>query len=359
MQIPQQDTLSTNRLSRVFNNTVATYKFYWFISILDIHMNTGAMRISVWDIVIAMISNAWYPIHYFRLSFGKSDSMYVAIKVIQELTGLPYDANKKQIESTLKSQLYKKEIKAALRVFTINVPFRFLRPWIDSSNDKEVVIRSHSFENESLYALYKDKNQDLIIDLNPAWSEYLQEHYSILLDFSYWNLTLFLQTRNPNVPNIPNKLIRPETRKPLNKQRKFWDTVIQASGPIKCIYTNTALTTGNFELDHFIPWSFVTHDLSWNLIPSNPSVNSSKSDKIPDLDFYLPKLSSMHHNALKTYCSLGKSDKNLEDYITLGYTIRELLEMPQHKFQEIYHQTFSPMAQIACNMGFEQWKYQR
>ena len=105
MQIPQQDTLSTNRLSRVFNNTVATYKFYWFISILDIHMNTGAMRISVWDIVIAMISNAWYPIHYFRLSFGKSDSMYVAIKVIQELTGLPYDANKKQIESAKKHGL--------------------------------------------------------------------------------------------------------------------------------------------------------------------------------------------------------------------------------------------------------------
>ncbi len=359
MQIPQQERLSTGRLSRVFNNTVATYKYYWFIAILNIHMSTGAMKISIWDIVISMISNAWYPIHYFRLSFGKSDSMYIAIKNIQKLTGLPYDATKRQIEDTLKAQLHRKEIKAALRVFTINVPFRFLRPWIDSSNDKEVVIRSQTLENGALYALHKHEKEDWIIQLNPVWTEYLQEHYTILLDFSYWNLTLFLQTRNPNVPNIPNKLIRPEARKSLNNQRKFWDTVIQATGHIKCIYTNTNLTIGNFDLDHFIPWSFVTHDLSWNLIPSNPSVNSSKSDKIPDLEFYLPKLSNMHHNALKTYCSLGKGDKALEDYVSLGYTIKELLEMPQHKFQEIYHQTFSPMAQIACNMGFEQWKYQK
>lgn len=357
MQIPQLDSLSTNRLSRVFNNTVATYKYYWLISILNIHMSTGATRISIWDIVISMVANAWYPIHYFRLSFGKSDSMYVAIKTIRELTDLPYDASKKLIEETLRDQLDKKEIKAALRVFTLNVPFRFLSPWINTSENKDVVRRSHSFENGALYALHKDDIEDWIIELNPAWCDYLKQHYSILLDFAYWNLTLFLQTRNPNVPNIPNKLIRPEARKSLNNQRQFWNAVIKASGPIECIYTGAELYAGNFDLDHFIPWSFVTHDLSWNLIPSNPTINSSKSDRIPDLDFYLPKLSCAHHSAIKTYCGLGKSEKALEDYISLGYTVRELLEMPQDKFLEIFHQTFSPMAQIACNMGFEQWQY--
>lgn len=147
MQIPQLDSLSTNRLSRVFNNTVATYKYYWLISILNIHISTGAKRISIWDIVISMVANAWYPVHYFRLSFGKSDSMYMAIKTIRELTDLPYDASKKLIEETLKDQLDKKEIKAVLRVFTLNVSFRFLSPWIHTSENKDVVRRSHSFEN--------------------------------------------------------------------------------------------------------------------------------------------------------------------------------------------------------------------
>ena len=357
MYIPSQEHLSTNRLSRVFNNTVATYKFYWFISILNIYMGSGALRMSIWDIVISMVANAWYPIHYFRLSFGKNDSMYVAIKVIRELTGLPYDASKSEIEETLKAQLYRKEIKSTLKVFTLNVPFRFLRPWIDTSDDREVVVRSQSFENGALYALHKDIREDWIIELNPAWSQYLQEHYSILLDFAYWNLTLFLQTRNPNVPNIPNKLIRPESRKSLGNQRKFWNTVIRASGPVECIYTGQMLHVGAYDLDHFIPWSFVTHDLAWNLMPSNPSVNSSKSDRIPDLDLYLPKLSTAHHKALKTYCSLGECESALEDYVSLGYSIREILGMPQERFGELFHQTFSPMAQIACNMGFEQWSY--
>ena len=357
MQIPQLDSLSTNRLSRVFNNTVATYKYYWLISILNLYVSSGKTRLSIWDVVISMVANAWYPIHYFRLSFGKSDSMYVAIQKIRELTNLPYDASKKQIEDTLKAELHRKEIKSTLRVFTLNVPFRFLRPWIDTSNDNDVVLRSHTFENGALYALYKDEQEEWLIDINPDWCNYLQEHYSILLDFSYWNLTLFLQTRNPNVPNIPNKLIRPEVRKPLHSQRKFWNTIIQATGPIECIYTGQLLNIGEYDLDHFIPWSFVTHDLCWNLMPSNPSVNSSKSDRIPDLDYYLPKLAHVHQEAIKVYCSLGKSEKALEDYVSLGYSVRELLEMPGEKFQEVFHQTFSPMAQIASNMGFEHWLY--
>jgi hypothetical protein len=178
------------------------------------------------------------------------------------------------------------------------------------------------------------------------------------MDFAYWNLTLFLQTRNPNVPNIPNKLIKPESRKSLANQRKFWNTVIQASGPVECIYTGKSLYVGEYDLDHFIPWSFVTHDLAWNLMPSNPSINSSKSDRIPNLEYYLPKLSKAHNEAIKIYCGLGKSEAALEDYVSLGYSVRELLEMPQCKFDEVFHQTFSPMAQIASNMGFEQWLYQ-
>ena len=143
MQIPQQDSLSTNHLSRVFNNTVATYKYYWLISILNIYMSTGSVRISIWDIVISMVASAWYPIHYFRLSFGKSDSMYIAIRAIREITGLPFDASKTLIAETLKNQLHRKDIRSVLKVFTLNVPFRFLRPWIDTSDDKEVV-HTHS-----------------------------------------------------------------------------------------------------------------------------------------------------------------------------------------------------------------------
>lgn len=67
MQIPYSEILTTNRLGRIFTKTVATYKYFWFVSILQIHARTGDLRINVWDIVIRMVANAWYPIHYFSL----------------------------------------------------------------------------------------------------------------------------------------------------------------------------------------------------------------------------------------------------------------------------------------------------
>jgi len=57
MQIPQSDILTTGRLGIVFANTVATYKFLWFVSILQIHVKTGNHRLSVGDIVIRMVAN--------------------------------------------------------------------------------------------------------------------------------------------------------------------------------------------------------------------------------------------------------------------------------------------------------------
>ena len=112
-----------------------------------------------------------------------------------------------------------------------------------------------------------------------------------------------------------------------------------------------------YELDHFIPWSFVSHDLLWNLIPSDGSINSSKSNKIPDLGIYLPKLASMQHRSLRLIIDASKRPQVMEDYISLGYTPRELAEMSDERFRELYERTFNPMSQIALNMGFETWKY--
>ena len=117
MVIPQSDILTTNRLGKIFSNTTATYKFFWFVSIM--------------------------------------------------------------------------QIKRLLNTLTLNVPYRFLRPWIDTSDDKEMVRRSQTLENGSLYALYKD-GSDFYIVLNQAWDAYLHTHYNILVDFAgRWDRFLY------------------------------------------------------------------------------------------------------------------------------------------------------------------------
>ena len=356
MHIPQSDILTTNRLGNIFSNTTATYKFFWFVSILQIHAKSEKNIISVWDVVIRMVANAWYPIHYFRLSFGKSDSLFDIVIELQSITQIPIDANTDTIIAGIKDRLDDKQVKKLLNTLTLNVPYRFLSPWVQFTRDDDVIKRSQQLENNCLYSLYKD-GCEFWLELNPAWDNYLHRHYNILVDFAYWNLTQFLQIRNPNVPAIPNKLIRPDIRNSLTKQHDYWDMVMEIGGPVHCIYTDRLLHPQNYDLDHFIPWSFVSHDLLWNLIPSDGSTNSSKNNKLPALDFYLPKLAEVQHNALQTVVYANKTPKLLEDYVSLGFTARELANMNHNRFREIYERTFTPICQIAQNMGFEIWKY--
>ena len=41
MQIPQSNILTTRHLNRVFDKTVATYKYYWFLGMLDLFVKQG------------------------------------------------------------------------------------------------------------------------------------------------------------------------------------------------------------------------------------------------------------------------------------------------------------------------------
>ena len=164
-------------------------------------------------------------------------------------------------------------------------------------------------------------------------------------------MTNFLQVRNPNVPNIPNKLIKKEERSSLSTQRKFWNTAINGGLEVRCLYTNKLLKERNYDLDHFIPWSFVSHDLLWNLMPTD------SSNKLPDLNLYLPKLAEAHQAALRINLEKGKLNKLLEDYLSLGHTPQDIALMDREHLLDCFFQTFTPMNQIALNMGFESWKY--
>lgn len=350
--IPQSEFLSTRNLGQVFNNTTATYKFYWFLSLLQMHNEEKAYRMKVTDLVIRMVANAWYPVHYFRLSFGKLDSLPEVIRELQWMTRLPMDANRQEIIKCLTDNLDDKEIASTLDKLTKHVPYRFLSPWINTADNKEMVERSHTLENGCLYSLHKTKD-DFHIAINPAWDRYLTDYYGILTDFVNWNLTLFLQSRNPNIPNIPNKLTRPVERAALTRQHRFWNDVIKIGGNVHCIYSGNALHVGDYAIDHFMPWSFVAHDQLWNLIPADISVNSSKSDRLPILEKYLPRLAEEHRNAIKIYLNTGKNPAALDDFTSLGYSPRDLLNLNRESFLSVYQQTFTPLFQIARNIGYD------
>ncbi len=206
MVLPENKILPVPCLSQVFNNTTATYKFYWFVSLLEIVVRERKTTISFWEIIAGMVAESWYPIHYFNLSFGKLDSSYCQSMALQEELGIAIDSDKEKIKQTLLAHIDDPQVRGLLRIFTRNVPYRFLSPWITYTNDSDVVARSQKFENNCLYAIKGET-----IEVNPVWVDYLAEHYGILRDFAFRNLAVFLQKRNPKVQDIPSKLIKPET----------------------------------------------------------------------------------------------------------------------------------------------------
>ena len=73
-----------------------SYKLLWlrgvFEEVLDGHSGIPFERI-----VARMVAAAWYPIIYFRLSFGLQDKMFECVDALRKATGLSNDASKSEI----------------------------------------------------------------------------------------------------------------------------------------------------------------------------------------------------------------------------------------------------------------------
>lgn len=66
----------------------------------------------------------------------------------------------------------------------------------------------------------------------------------------------------------------------LNSVRKLWEAVMD-NHSLVAVFKNLPIVKGNYDVDHFIPWSFVMNDELWNLMPMDSTLNSSKSNKFP------------------------------------------------------------------------------
>nr|MCU0340111.1 hypothetical protein [Spirosomataceae bacterium] len=73
MTLPHSGELDIPKLSSVFRDTTNSYKYYWFLSILDCLQDNNSPVIAQQEIALRMLSNVWYPLDYFKLSFGTQD----------------------------------------------------------------------------------------------------------------------------------------------------------------------------------------------------------------------------------------------------------------------------------------------
>lgn len=166
-----------------------------------------------------------------------------------------------------------------------------------------------------------------------------------------------MQRRNPNTPSLIYKLFAPNKRESLSKQTAYWKTALQ-NADFRCIYSGQKINAEGFSLDHYLPWSFIAHDQLWNLVPTTPAINSSKSNDLPPSKF-LEKFVEAQHLGLRIChekMSIADWEKTTEAYIQ-GLNIHtqdDLLDL--EKLRGAYSNVMHPLVSLATNQGFKLWQ---
>jgi hypothetical protein len=300
------------------------------------------------------------------LSLGEQDQLGRAMDAVAFAENLSDDARAEHV-IRVASELYGSRDPLARPVTELSryVPYRLLTPWFApllkgrADREKNAIIADAATQTFSgtmppLY-LFRGARHE-VIQLHPKWLAYFRQHIGLIEQFCLWNLVSYLERTNPNVPGISLKLT-PMAAPALAGARKFWAKLIAAE-PVRCIYSGNELSANDFDIDHFLPWRFVSHDQIWNLAPTHPSANRSKGAQLPSLEKYLSHFGAMQYRCLRATLQEDRK-KNIEEYsLLLRAEKYALARMPEETFCQKLRGHLEPLFQIASNMGFSSgWKY--
>jgi hypothetical protein len=367
--LPCCNNLNIAALSSIFDNTTNSYKYLFFISLLNIIKSKkfSVEEIFFTDIIVEMLANAWYPHEYFKLSFGKMDKISKAI----EMLNINYVKDK----NILKNNIRERNIENIVDYLSRYVPYRLISPFFHTvlkergvrcGYGNELERSMPSIADEFFHVckpLYKfnDQNNPQSLILNEKWLHYFEQHFAIIEGWALWNWLQYMQKRNPTTPSLSNKLFAPINRNTMAKQISFWKIYLEHTNDFRCIYSND-LINDSYVIDHYLPWSFVAHDQIWNLIPVSKQANSSKSNSLPDSKYYEQFKEIQFHLVKKTYKILSLNRKkywldNIEPYLC-DMNIDESEILNKDLFFKKMDDTMNPLFRIARNHGFKSgWCY--
>ncbi|WP_017301522.1 HNH endonuclease domain-containing protein [Nodosilinea nodulosa] len=374
--LPTSEQVNVAALTRIFADTTSSYKYLFFLSLLDIlkrrHFEVLS-PISFQEMIVEMLANAWFPHTFFKLSFGAQDQIANKLDSLALVIEEPIVRFKDTDKTLLRKAIASQNLKDAVLHLRRYVPFRLIIPFVESElvgvsrgkgNQLDMampVIADRCFDIcKPLYRFdsiqYKDC-QGIIV--HPAWASYLEQHYTIVRGWAAWEWLGYMQKRNPSTPAISNKLFMPVKRDSLAKQTEYWKLVMQ-SQELRCIYSGQVIDPNQFSLDHYLPWSFVAHDQLWNLVPTLQKVNSAKSNSIPSNEYFRDFVLLQHKGLTIAHGTLteGKWAKQVEPYISnLSVSDRnELLNV--EKLSEAYQHLLKPLISLASTQGFSfGWQY--
>lgn len=364
MELPENEQLSIQSLSRVFSDMSESYKIFWFSGILDV-IKSGNSRASFNDIINHMITDSWYMVSEYHLNLGPSDTLEKLVLYTQKISGLKSSAKSQDVLDYL-SKCDDPTITKHKNTLSLNVPYRFLAPFMPdfkgtSWNRISDAITRINKDTNMIYRFENGAGLNRSIEISEKWQEYFRVNQTIISGWLDYNLITYLQKRNPSVPGISNKLFPPTERK-LDKAKKFWKAVIDYK-PIINIYASdgSLMTQHDVSLDHFIPWSYVAHDELWDLVPTTKSLNSSKSNGLPNLDRFFPLLAEIEYSSYQAIWTSEQIhalfEKCKAEHINSNEAFNKLYipGIQKNTFTSNLEEIIRPTYFAAKNLGFGEW----
>lgn len=297
------NTLDIEGFSNMMKSPSYCYKFYWLEAIVQL-ISANKTQAYYDEIINKMISNAWYSVleYHIHLSgiYGEriiKDNLEKAVLRLQTLSNLPNNADEIEIINKLIEFSGDKELSDYKKELTKNVPYKSLSGFanrgtekinLESSAGKMMAYYNRLSQSEILlpYTFNDDKGLKRVITFNDSWIQMIRDNTVNILGWIQLEKVKWLQNNNPEVPGLVYKLEPPnEKMRKLTNARKLWDAVLEVA-PIVDVFKDEPIDPEKYDLDHFIPWSFVMNNELWNLMPMDSYLNSTKGNKLPKWDLF-------------------------------------------------------------------------
>lgn len=370
-----KNDLNIDSFIHMLDDTTECYKFYWLDALLKL-FSLGKTEIVFDDLINQMIADAWYSVVEYHLHLGPKNasgkimnSLERAVIKLSQLTNIPNDADRDTTILAVKEN--DRELHGEKDQLTKNVPYRMLSPFMHEvkGNDriwdqkKRLIAYIEQLNKKECipYQITNGAGLKKRVVINEEWQDFFMDNFVTISGWIEVKKVRYLQGRNPGVPGIIYKLV-PEN----NKQRKLryvrnlWNTIIETK-PVYDIYSEKLLGLNDFDIDHFVPWSFVANDELWNLLPMDSSLNSSKSNNLPQwkyFELFAKNQYMMYESAKSSEKIMDKFKKCQRDNLVMPWSMEELYiaENDREAFIKVLEEKLHPVYDLARIQGYEIWR---
>lgn len=369
------NTLDIEGFSQMMKDPSYCYKFYWLEAIVYL-ISEGMQETTFDEIIDEMIANAWYSVREFHIHLSGiqadglvRDGLERAILSLAELSELPSNASKVEIKNAIHE--HNKELRQAKEQLTNMVPYRALAGFFAKSNESAdwgSVLRITAYIEKINrmvtplpYTLGDSSKLKKEVHFHPDWVKMIQDHTVNILGWIQYEKVKWLQNNNPEVPGLIYKLApMDEKMRKLSNVRKLWEGILTVH-EVRDVFTGQPVRPKQYDVDHFIPWSFVMNDELWNLMPMDSSLNSSKSNRLPKWDPFFDIFAGNQYLMYELIYERPELHKRFEacyrDNLHSIWAGQELYRKGNTKeeFYRILEKNMQPVYDSARRQGYEIW----